>query len=297
MNLRQIEIFRAVMLAGSVSEAARFLNVSQPAVSRLLQHTEDQLGLRLFQRLKGRLHPTDEAHLLYAEVEKAYRGMKSVQDIAQDLAESRVGRLRLVCSPSLGLALVPRAVAKFRQGRDRLRIELEILPQAELCERVITHQADLGISMFSGDDPSLAAEPLCRGQVVCILPQAHPLADRAFVAPDDLSAFPLISYDRETPQGRVIDDAFTSAGVRREIAIEVRFGHTACALVQAGAGIALVDEFSIAGQTFPGVVALPFRPQRSFTLSILRNTLRPPSQLAENFAACLREMVAAWRPG
>ena len=68
MNLRQIEVFRATMLTGSTADAARLLHVSQPGISRMIGHIELQLGLRLFERGKGRIKPTPEAHALYAEV-------------------------------------------------------------------------------------------------------------------------------------------------------------------------------------------------------------------------------------
>ena len=61
LSLRQIEVFRAIMMAGSISGAGRMLHVSQPAVSRVLALTETRLGYPLFERAKGRLLPTPEA--------------------------------------------------------------------------------------------------------------------------------------------------------------------------------------------------------------------------------------------
>lgn len=75
MNLRQIEVFRAVMLTGSISGASKLLFVSQPAISRLMAHTEQRLGLTLFVRTKGRLHPTPEARRLPGEVNAVYEGV------------------------------------------------------------------------------------------------------------------------------------------------------------------------------------------------------------------------------
>ncbi|GGF31708.1 LysR family transcriptional regulator [Aliidongia dinghuensis] len=293
MNLRQIEVFRAIMLTGGISDAARSLNVSQPNVSRLIRHTEDRLGIKLFERIKGRLYPTVEALTLYEEVEKAYVGIRQIRDMAQDLALSRIGRLRLVCSPSLGLALLPNAVTVFRAQRPGLRISLEILPQAALLERVLTHQADLGISMFPSDHPNLQVERLRRGRLVCVLPATHVLATLPVVTPADIAGHALISYDRDTPQGQLIEQAFADARVPRDIAVEVRFGHTACALVQAGAGVALVDEFSVTGGIFPDLTVRPFRPERWFDLSIVRDRLRPLSRAAADFRGTLRALAAA----
>ena len=95
MNLRQIEVFRAVMLAGSVSGAAQLLHVSQPAVSRLISYTESCLGFALFQRLRGRLHPTPEAHKLFSEVEVLYQGVQRINGLAGDMANQADGVLRV----------------------------------------------------------------------------------------------------------------------------------------------------------------------------------------------------------
>ncbi|MDR3438162.1 LysR family transcriptional regulator [Telmatospirillum sp.] len=292
MNLRQIEIFRTVMLMGSISDAARHLNVSQPNVSRMLRHTEDRMGFRLFERIKGRLYATDEARALYAEVEKVYRDVQTVDAVARDLAESKSGRLRLACSPSLGVALVPEAIARFCQGRERLRISLEILPQTALIEQVLTHQSDLGISMFPADHPTLSEEKLRRGRLVCVMPKGHPLAGLRVVRPRDIVPYPFIAYDRGSSQGAMVDSLFSGAEVVPTTALEVRFGQTACTLVQAGAGVALVDEFSAMGGGFPNLVFRPFLPETWFTVSIIRDRLRPLSTPAQSFVEYLRAAAA-----
>ena len=90
-NLRQIEVFRAVMVTGSISGAARLLAVSQPAISRLLAYTEDRLGLKLFERIKGRVQPTPEARRLFAEVDQVHQGVLRVNNLAQELRERGTG--------------------------------------------------------------------------------------------------------------------------------------------------------------------------------------------------------------
>jgi DNA-binding transcriptional LysR family regulator len=293
VNLRQIEVFRAVMLAGTVTDAARILRVSQPAVSRLLRYTEDRLGMPLFKRTKGRLYPTEQAHILFREVEKVYKGVRIVQDVAQELAESRTGRLRITASPSLGLTFVPKAIALFRRQRQRVRISLEILPQAELVEHVVTHQADLGVSMFPVDHPMIEAHHLGQGRLVCIAPKGHALSKLDIVRIADLARYPLISFDRATPQGLMVDDAFIAANVKREVAIEVRFGQTACALVQQGAGVALVDEFSVMHNAFPGIVARPLESDIRFNVTLIHDRLRPLSVVGTAFHEILQKMASA----
>ena len=113
LNLRQIEVFRAVMMAGSVTAAARTLRISQPAVSRLLRYTEDRLAAPLFSRVKGRIYPTAQARVLYEEVEKVYKGLDSVQDVARTLADNLVGQLRIVAIQLLILLSSRRVLPAF----------------------------------------------------------------------------------------------------------------------------------------------------------------------------------------
>ena len=134
MNLRQIEVFRAVMLAGSVTDAARLLHVSQPGISRMLAHIELQLGLRLFERKKGRLLPTPEAQALYAEVSEVYGGIRRVTERADELKSGARLSLRVLASPSTALVAVPRAVAALASEFPAARIYLETLPTREMIE-------------------------------------------------------------------------------------------------------------------------------------------------------------------
>ena len=85
MNLRQIEMFRAIMVTGSISGAARLLSVSQPAISRLLAYTEDRLGIALFERVKGRVQPTPEARQLFVGVDQVHQEVTRVNELAEEL--------------------------------------------------------------------------------------------------------------------------------------------------------------------------------------------------------------------
>ena len=113
MNLRQIEVFRAVMLTGSMTDAAKLLHVSQPGVSRLIRHLEIQLGVALFERRNGRVVATAKARALYVEVENVYRGVHHLQDIASRLSYAENTMLRVIASASAGLEAVPRLQLSF----------------------------------------------------------------------------------------------------------------------------------------------------------------------------------------
>ncbi|RYF75321.1 MAG: LysR family transcriptional regulator, partial [Comamonadaceae bacterium] len=146
MNLRQIEVFRAVMFTGSVTDAARLLHVSQPGISRMLSHIEIQLGMALFERARGKLRPTPEATLLYAEVDQVYQGVQRVQRRAQDLKEGTGLSLRVLASPSTALELVPRAISALTLRFPTVRIYMETQLVREMVGQLVRHEADMAVS-------------------------------------------------------------------------------------------------------------------------------------------------------
>ena len=122
MRLRQIEVFHAVYTHGSITNAAAALNVSQPSVSKVLAHAEQQLGYRLFDRVKGKLIPTPEAHQLFSHVRDVYEDVDRLRHVAVNLRDASGGRIRVASTPAFGLEILPRAIATFRQAKSiRLR--------------------------------------------------------------------------------------------------------------------------------------------------------------------------------
>ncbi|WP_051255438.1 LysR family transcriptional regulator [Variovorax paradoxus] len=244
MNLRQIEVFRAVMLAGSVTDAARLLHVSQPGISRMLAHIELQLGLRLFDRKKGRLLPTPEAQALYEDVSEVYGGIRRVTERAEELKSGARLSLRVLASPSTALVAVPRAVAWLANEYPAARIYLETLPTREMLSRLTSREADIAISTIPTDHALLASKPVGQWRLVCVFPRGHALSSKRLLRAGDVLKERLISFSRDTPQGRIIADWCASSKVEAASTVEVRSGQMACALAACGAGVAIVDDLT-----------------------------------------------------
>src|ERR1700738_3973066 len=131
MNLREIEVFHAVYLSGSITVAARILHVSQPSVSKALRHTEDGLRFALFRRLKGRLVPTEEAHQLFREVDEVYQRVGSLKRAVKNLRVGGAAHLRLAVLPALGLGVTPMAIAKFRTKNAHVTFDVQTLDHVD----------------------------------------------------------------------------------------------------------------------------------------------------------------------
>lgn len=290
LNLRQIEVFRAIMLSGSISGAAKLLFVSQPAVSRLIAYTEQRLGLVLFERIKGRLYPTPEARRLFTEVTSLYQSVERVNEVAENLAENRVGQLRLACSPSLGQSLLPRAIATFRRSFPEIRIVLQTLIPSVMLQSLLTQQVDLGVAYMPVDHPSLTSKPLYKNKIVAVLPVGHPLVARGSVTAQDLIPEPLIGYSADIPFGILVRDLFGGQDEQPRPLIEVQQAHVACAMVQAGAGVALVDEMTVKGPIWSNVVAVPITDTVNAPINAFYLQLEPLSRLAQAFIHVLETM-------
>lgn len=288
INLRQIEVFRAIMLAGSISGAAKLLNVSQPAVSRLIAYTESRIGLTLFERIKGRLYPTPEARRLFVEVDAVYQGVQRVNEVASDLVEKRSGTLRLAVSPSLGQTLLPMAVAKFRERFPDVKIHLQTLVSPHLAQALLTQQAEVGVAtIFKLDHPNLEVRPIYEDRLVAVLPASHPLADHKELHVRDLAGMNLIGYGSDTPFGQLIEQMFQCESIAPRLSVEVRLTHIACAMVQAGAGVAIVDELAVIGRIWPDVVVRPILPATVMPVNLLHLRFEPLSRLAQDFVDTL----------
>lgn len=293
MNLRQIEVFRAVMLTGSISGASKLLFVSQPAISRLMSHTEQRLGLALFRRVKGRLYATPEARRLLNEVNAVYEGIERVNEIAEDLATNRTGSLRISCSPNLGQTVLPQAIASFRAAHPAVRIVVRTQIPGNMLRALLSGQAELAVSNMPLVHPSLESRLLVKNPMVALVPAGHRLSGRSYVRPSELAGEPLIGYGADVPFGLLVREMFGSGFDDLDMRIEVEQAHVARALAQAGAGIALVDAMTVFGQAWPNVMAIPIRTKVNASVQIFNVQSEPLSRLALVFAQELMARMKA----
>ena len=173
---RHIEVFRAVMTAGSVTGAAALLHSSQPTVSRELARREQLLGYPLFERLQGRLRPNARALALWDEVQRSWQGLERVVERAVALGQSHEAQLSVLCLPALAHALLPGAIARLLQTQPQLRISITPQESPLLEEWMSAQRFDLGLSEQTATPPGVQAVPLLTLDEVAVLPARHALA-------------------------------------------------------------------------------------------------------------------------
>lgn len=291
MNLRQMEVFRAVMLTGGVGGAAELLHVSQPAVSKVLAQARKQAGIPLFERVKGRLVPTPEAQQLHEEIDALWRGVERVRGVARSLAAPRAGTLRLAVSASLAPYLVPRTIALLCERFPGLKTQTEILVAPILVDALLDRTADLGVALQPNDHPNLLRVQSWRCGFACVMREDHPLARKRVIRPADLRGQRIVTSPANSPYGEALRRAYGPEAAQLSLDLEVRSSTSACWQARAGGGIAVVDRAAVAGETFRGLVVRDFQTRETLGVSILRNRYRPLSALQKAFCASFEK---AW---
>lgn len=283
MNLRLLSIFRAVMGSQSTVGAARTLGISQPAVSNAIRQLEEELGFELFNRVGNRLVAREEAKVLLTESDAMFLFSRKLDDVAEDLKENRVGRIRVTATPQLGHTVLPGAIQRFLVERPKVKVLCDVIDSHKVIESVDAQAADFGLAIALEPElsDSLKMVLMTDIEMVCVLPARHALAGKATISPEDLRVHPLIALESSARLSPMVRAAFSHAGVPHRAAVEVRYSETACLLVRAGAGVTVVDWFSASTLRYdPAVIIVPFRPQIMVNVWAIFPKARPPSRLA-----------------
>jgi DNA-binding transcriptional LysR family regulator len=293
MNLRHIEVFHAVYVNGSVSAAAKALNVSQPSVSKVLKHAETRLGFPLFRRIGGRLIPADEAHSLFKEGDELYRRIGSVNVTAKNLRGGGEAHIRLAVPPALGLSVAPAAIARFRNRHPAVSFDVQTRHHDDILRSLRERESDLAIGYDAPRHPRLASDEIGRGELVILFRRKDLKNPPARIKLERLAGMDFIGLSGSGPLG----DLFTnetegkSAGFRTVATVHTYY--VAAHLVRFGVGVAVVDEFTARASLTSALDFRPLDPAIPFGVHCIYLVDRPPSGLLKKFLTVLTQVVAA----
>ncbi|HEV6966055.1 LysR family transcriptional regulator [Roseateles sp.] len=294
---RHIEVFRAVMTAGSVTAAAALLHTSQPTLSRDLARLEQLLGYPLFDRERGRLKPTARARALFDEVERSFQGLARVVERAQALGRDADAELSVLSLPALSHALLPSALAALLGGHPGVRVDITPAEPPLLDAWMSEQRFDLGLAEQATPLPGVRIEPVLEADEVAVLPAAHVLASRSRLALQDFEAGAFISLAADDPYRHEIDARFEAAGVRRRLSVQTHSAVAVCELVRAGLGVAIVNPLTAQACAGRGLVVRPLAVSIPYRVSALIPLHRPAQPLVDRLLSALRSSAPppAWR--
>lgn len=278
---RQIEAFRAIVISGSMSAAANMMNITQPAISRLIRDLEHTTRLQLFERTRGRLVPTGDAISLFREVDRSFVGLERLMGLARDLRERRGGSLRVAALPGLANNFLPTFAAGFLAKRSALNLAVFGMNSHFILEWIKTGQCDLGMVEHT-QLADYETEDLPPIEMVAVLPSGHKLASRDSVHPEDFEGEEFISLGQPSVMHLHVDAIMRERGIVRRIRIETPLSMIACAMVAAGAGLSVVDPFT--AELYASSLAIRrFRPAVFIRWTIVMPGHIKPSTIAREF--------------
>jgi DNA-binding transcriptional LysR family regulator len=293
MNARQLEIFHAVMRSGTITGAASFLGISQPAVSKAMHAIERSLGFKLLRPIKGRLYPTPEAQRLLPDADRIMSELSAFERLTGEVKTGGAALVRVVASSSSATALLPAAAATFQKANPAVRLSSHLLPAREVAEAVAAGEADFGLTLSPVQLPGLTVRTLGAAEMVFIAPIGHPLLEHETITPSDLALHPLISFGRETHFGQLLDQSFESTGARRQIGLQVTMSLVAACYVQRGLGVALVDSFAL-NTGLAGLAWRPFTPPVVLPVTLMSQGNHLLSRHANSLVSSIEKVLQTW---
>lgn len=288
---RQIVAFRAVMAAGSISGAARQLNVSQPSLSAIIKRMEDVIGLSLFERSHSRLIPSVEAQRIFVEIERVFGQFDQLMGSIQSIARGENALFHVGLSPGISRRVGPRAFAQLVATHPGLRLFCDNLSRNQISDYLFFGRGECVATIVPVNDDAVESTVVGEARLACIVPEEHHLSRLRAIDPSDLVAEPLISFERDTPHGSWIDSLFSNAGLTRDVKVYVKSTETAISCVQERLGLAIVDEFAAVECEHVGLVAILMAASPAIPIYVHWSKHRPRTRLVEEFVEALRSTL------
>lgn len=284
------------MRSGSMTEAARALGRTQPAVSTMVQTLEDQLALRLFLRSHGRLTPTPEAHFFLEECEEILARVERTERAMARVSALQSGKLKIASHPAASSVFLPRLLTQFLEGKDDLEVSF-IMRSSDVIEDLIaSQQFDVGFSETPSSRASIRQVDYDL-ECVCVLPPNDPLATRNAITPADLDGRPMAVLFDQHRTAIQTEAAFRTTGARFNKRLELRTFLPGLQFVAAGVCVMVSDMITAYSHLLlaPEHTRLAIRrfcPRISNSVSILTPVYATQSLPARAFINDLKGAVA-----
>lgn len=288
MRLRHIEVFHAVYTSGSITGAAKLLNVSQPSISKVLAHAEQQLGFTLFERHKGRIVPTREADRLIENVNDVYRNINELRRVSKNLGSAETGMIRIAMTPALGIDVIPAAIASYLAQHPDTMFEIETLHQHQVVRALREMRVDFGIVFSPPATTGIRIDHLASAQFVVIANRSVNFGSQTTLKLDDLAGFDFVNLNARSPLGQILATRIESSDVQLRTVANVETYQMAKALVAHGAGVTLIDEITARSSGHDQVAAFYLDPPLPFEVSIIHTVSDPLTVITQRFIDHLR---------
>lgn len=299
LSLRQLTVFREVMRSGSISQAAKTVGRTQPAVSTMIATLEQELGFALFLREHGKLTPTPEARYFLEEAEAILDRLERTKQALAGMAALQTGKLRIACHPAASGLFMPRLLTDFMKDKHAVELSLIMRSSAVIEDLVASQQFDIGFAETPAPRASIDKTDFDL-ECVCVLRRDDPLAAKSVITPRDLDGRPMAILFDDHPTATQIEEAFDAAGCAFNKRLELRTFLPGLQFVAEGFCYMVCDMITTYSYLFQagGATNLTmrrFRPRITNSVSILTPAYVSQARLTQAFSAYLAEAIRAMR--
>ncbi len=243
MELQELKGFLAVAKLGSFSKAARATLRTQPAVSLQVGSLEEELGVKLFERLKGKTVLTPEGEMLLGLATPLVEQFDEIGERFLELRGESKGSVTIATHNSVMRYILPEVVRKFRKEFPETNLSLLNRSRAEILQMVEEREVDFGISSLSKVPAHIEYEPLKAFKRVLVAPGDHVLTKKKSLSLADIAECPLILPPEGSNTRKAVETAFLDQGLSFQIAMEMAGRDSVKEYVKMGMGISILNEY------------------------------------------------------
>ena len=252
MDLRQLEILRAVADTGSFTAAGHQLHLSQSAVSRQILLLEDELAEQLFLRVGGKIRITPAGTALLALSHRVFEDIDTTRAAIVESRQTLGGTIRLIGGMTVCLYVFPPLLKEFKKAHPNVEVKVTPAATPRLVRQLQSGAADLGLVTLPVDDHALVVEPVMREELLLVASPQHPLARKKRIAAGDLADQPFVLFEAGSNSRRTIEEFFTAEQIAPKVVTETENVEIIKALVRVGLGISIIPYQAMAREVGAG---------------------------------------------
>ena len=240
MDLRQLEIIRAIAETGSFTAAGEKLHVSQSAISRQILILEDELGEPVFHRIGRRIRITAAGESLLQLSHRVFRDLQDTVSAISDTREALRGSIGLVGGMTVCLYVFPRLLAEVRRIHPSLDMRVTVGSTQRSIEMLRTGGGDLGLLTLPIEASDLVSVPLLQEELLLVTYPSHPLAAQKKIVPADLDKQPFVLFETGSITRRIVEEFFGRERISPPVIMETENVEIIKAMVRSGLGISII---------------------------------------------------------
>lgn len=246
VDLRQLEILRAVADTGSFTAAGHQLHLSQSAVSRQILMLEEELEEQVFLRMGGKVKITPVGQSLLELSRRVFDDIASTRETLVEGRKTLGGTLRLIGGMTVGLYVFPALIKEFKRVHPNVEVKVSAASTPRLIRQVRSGAADLGLVTLPVDDASLEVDPVFHEELLLVTSPQHPLAKKPHIVPKDLARQPFVLFEAGSSSRRTIEDFFAREQIAPKVVAETENVEIIKALVRVDLGVSIIPYQSMA---------------------------------------------------